>query len=139
MWPVVCGFISPSQSDRLMYLAQQLLDQSVPVLLQVKLRSEIQVNGGPCHQKTEDMKLSPRVGREQLQQHSSGCHKRRWDPLVPCAPGLAGLREKPPLLVFFVSWLWLLAFQHILERNFPWKAFSHSPSGKLFMSLVLGP
>lgn len=45
-----------------MYLAQQLLDQSVLILLQVKIRSEIQVNGGPCNQKTEDMKLSPRVG-----------------------------------------------------------------------------
>lgn len=70
MWPVACGFISPSQSDRLTYLAQQLLDQSVLVLLQVKIRSEIQVNGGSCSQKT-DIKLSPCVGREQPQQHSS--------------------------------------------------------------------
>lgn len=27
------------------------------------------------------------------------------DPLVPCATALAGLRDKPPLLVFFVSWV----------------------------------
>lgn len=75
---VACGFISPAQFIRLMYLAQQGLDHSVPVLLQVKIRSEIQANGSSCSPKTDrhDIVTEPRAAAAD----SSDCHERHWGP-----------------------------------------------------------
>lgn len=103
MRPVACGFISPSQSDRLvMYLAQQLLDQSVLVLLQVKIRSEIQVDGGPCSRKTSHCH---QVWAESS--HSSRALTATKDtgyPLLPLCNWSAWAQRETSFGGLFVSW-----------------------------------
>lgn len=156
MWPVACGFVSPSQSSRLTYLAQQALDQPVPVLLQVKIRSEIQVNGGSCNPKTDRHDTVTEPGQTAATAAQLRLPRKALGTLqYICATGLAGLRrggstalpeqccpKKPlaPSLVFLLTGFdeRLLVSTIFWREAFPGKLSPMCPCRTLCMYLVLG-
>lgn len=147
-----CGFIRPAQFTGLTYLAQQGLDHSVPELLQVKIRSEIQANGSSCSPKTDRHDIVTEPRQRAAAADSSDCHKRHWG---PCSSSLehlgseeaapqpySGCSKKPlpPTLDFLsTGFQERLLFSTVFRREaFPGELCPAGPFRKLCVHPVWG-